>query len=165
MNSLFAYFRVVKRERWLQNVTCLHAFLSSSIFKRHIHLKYSTPLQQGKCFHQPETEKQATSFHNYVNVFVFYPWFYSELGSVEKLTSWASLSIQHPISKRGHSWRMEKDRSGQMLPNLFIPCLEDLVLSLKIMEAIQSTRFSSLCCGVYSFLHHPNLSKTEKCVI
>ncbi len=33
------------------------------------------------------------------------------------------------------------------------------------MEAIQSTRFSSFCCGVYSFLHHPNLSKTEKCVI
>ncbi len=31
------------------------------------------------------------------------------------------------------------------------------------MEAIQSTRFSSFCCGVYSFLHHPNLSKTEKC--
>ncbi len=40
-----------------------------------------------------------------------------------------------------------------------------MVLSLKIMEAIQSTRFSSFCCGVYSFLHHPNLSKTEKCVI
>ncbi len=39
------------------------------------------------------------------------------------------------------------------------------VLSLKIMEAIQSTRFRSFCCGVYSFLHHPNLSKTEKCVI
>ncbi len=35
-------------------------------------------------------------------------------------------------------------------------CLEDLVLSLKIMEAIQSTRFSSFCCGVYSFLHHQN---------
>ncbi len=33
------------------------------------------------------------------------------------------------------------------------------------MEAIQSTRCSSFCCGVYSFLHHPNLSKTEKCVI
>ncbi len=48
---------------------------------------------------------------------------------------------------------------------LFIPCQEDLVLSLKIMEAIQSTRFSSLCCGVYSFLRYPNLSKTEKCVI
>ncbi len=30
--------------------------------------------------------------------------------------SWASLSIQHPISKRGHSWRMEKDRSGKMSP-------------------------------------------------
>ncbi len=42
---------------------------------------------------------------------------------------------------------------------------KNLVLSLKIMEAIQSTRFSSFCCGVYSFLHHPNLSKTEKCVI
>ncbi len=26
------------------------------------------------------------------------------------------LTIQHPISKRGHSWRMEKDRSGKMLP-------------------------------------------------
>ncbi len=49
--------------------------------------------------------------------------------------------------------------------NLFIPCLEYLVLSLKIMEAIQSTRFSSFFCGVYSFLHHPYLSKTEKCVI
>ncbi len=24
--------------------------------------------------------------------------------------------IQHPISKRGHSWRMEKDRSGKMSP-------------------------------------------------
>ncbi len=47
----------------------------------------------------------------------------------------------------------------------FIPCLEDMVLSVKIMEAIQSTRFSSFCCGVYLFLHHPNLSKTEKCVI
>ncbi len=47
-----------------------------------------------------------------------------------------------------------------------LPCLEDLVLSLEIMEAIQSTRFSSFCCGVYFvFLHHPNLSKTEKCVI
>ncbi len=33
------------------------------------------------------------------------------------------------------------------------------------MEAIQSTRFSSFCCGVYSFLHLPNLSKTEKFVI
>ncbi len=33
------------------------------------------------------------------------------------------------------------------------------------MEAIQSTIFSSFCCGMYSFLHHPNLSKTEKCVI
>ncbi len=31
-------------------------------------------------------------------------------------TSWALLSIQHPISKRGHSWRMEKDRSGKMSP-------------------------------------------------
>ncbi len=30
--------------------------------------------------------------------------------------SWASLSIQHSISKRGHSWRMEKDRSGKMAP-------------------------------------------------
>ncbi len=38
-------------------------------------------------------------------------------------------------------------------------------LSLKIMEAIQSTRFNSFCCEVYSFLHHPSLSKTEKCVI
>ncbi len=36
---------------------------------------------------------------------------------------------------------------------------------IKIMEAIQSTRFCSFCCGVYSFLHHTNLSKTEKCVI
>ncbi len=36
---------------------------------------------------------------------------------------------------------------------------------IKKHEAIQSTRFSSFCCGVYSFLHHPNLSKTEKCVI
>ncbi len=27
------------------------------------------------------------------------------------------------------------------------------------------TRFSRFCCGVYSFLHYPNLSKTEKCVI
>ncbi len=25
----------------------------------------------------------------------------------------------------------------------------------------KSTRFSSFCCGVYSFLYHPNLSKTE----
>ncbi len=24
--------------------------------------------------------------------------------------------FQHPISKRGHSWRMEKDRSGKMSP-------------------------------------------------
>ncbi len=32
------------------------------------------------------------------------------------LKSWASLSIQHPISKRGHSWRMGKDRSGKMSP-------------------------------------------------
>ncbi len=31
-------------------------------------------------------------------------------------TSRASLSIQHPISKRGHSWRMEKDRSGKISP-------------------------------------------------
>ncbi len=31
-------------------------------------------------------------------------------------TNWASLSFQHPISKRGHSWRMEKDRSGKMSP-------------------------------------------------
>ncbi len=48
MNSLFAYFRVVKRERWLQNVTCLHAFLSSSIFKRHIHFEvlYTTTAGQ-----------------------------------------------------------------------------------------------------------------------
>ncbi len=29
------------------------------------------------------------------------------------------------------------------------------------MEAIQSNRFSSFCCGVYSFLYHPNLSKTD----
>ncbi len=48
------------------------------------------------------------------------------------------------------------------MPRRGIPCLEDLVLSLKIMEAIQSTRFSS---GVYSFLHHPNLSKTVKYAI
>ncbi len=27
-----------------------------------------------------------------------------------------SITIQHPISKRGHSWRMEKDRSGKMSP-------------------------------------------------
>ncbi len=31
------------------------------------------------------------------------------MGNSEE-TSWASLSIQHPISKRGHSWRMEKDQ-------------------------------------------------------
>ncbi len=54
---------------------------------------------------------------------------------------------------------------AKMSPTCSFQCLEDLVLSLKIMEAIQSTRFSSFCCGVYSFLHHPNLSKTEKCVI
>ncbi len=53
----------------------------------------------------------------------------------------------------------------QNVANLFIPCLEDLVLSLKIMEAIQSTRFCSFCSGVYSFSHHPNLSKTEKCCL
>ncbi len=33
------------------------------------------------------------------------------------------------------------------------------------MAAIQSTRFSSFCCGVYSFLHHPNLRKTENVVL
>ncbi len=33
------------------------------------------------------------------------------------------------------------------------------------MEAIQSTRFSSFWCGVYSFLHHPKLSKTENVVL
>ncbi len=85
----------------------------------------------------------------------------THMGNSEE-TSWASLSIQHPISKTGHSWRMEKGRSGKMSPTC--SCLEELVLSLKIM-AIQSTRFSSFCCGVYSFLHHPNLNKTEKCVI
>ncbi len=37
------------------------------------------------------------------------------MGNSEE-ASWVSLSIQHPISKRGHSWRMEKDRSGKMLP-------------------------------------------------
>ncbi len=37
------------------------------------------------------------------------------MGNSEE-TSWASLSIQHPISKRGPSWRMEKDRSGKMSP-------------------------------------------------
>ncbi len=37
------------------------------------------------------------------------------MGNSEE-TSWASLSIQHPISKRGHSWRMEKDESGKMSP-------------------------------------------------
>ncbi len=39
----------------------------------------------------------------------------THMGNSEE-TSWASLSIQHPISKRGHSWRMEKDRSGKMSP-------------------------------------------------
>ncbi len=37
-------------------------------------------------------------------------------GGNSEETSWASLFIQHPISKRGHSWRMEKDRSGKMSP-------------------------------------------------
>ncbi len=37
------------------------------------------------------------------------------MGNSEE-TIWASLSIQHPISKRGHSWRIEKDRSGKMSP-------------------------------------------------
>ncbi len=46
--------------------------------------------------------------------------------------------------------------------HLFIPCLEDLVLSLKIMEAIQSTRFSSFCCGVYSFCITLIWSKLKK---
>ncbi len=36
---------------------------------------------------------------------------------------------------------------------------------VEIMEAIQSTRFSCFCCGVYSFLHHANLSKTEHFVL
>ncbi len=36
-----------------------------------------------------------------------------------------------------------------ILEEWFISCLEDLVLSLKIMEVIQSTRFSSFCCAVY----------------
>ncbi len=86
------------------------------------------------------------------------------MGNSEE-TSWASLSIQHPIPKRGHSWRMEKE-IWQNVANLLIQRLEDLVLSLKIMEAIQSTRFSSFCCGCTHFCtHHPNLSKTEKCVI
>ncbi len=58
-------------------------------------------------------------------------------------TSLSITLIQTPISKRGQFLRMEKiDR--QNVANLFIPCLEDLVLSLKIMEAIQSTRFSRL---------------------
>ncbi len=40
------------------------------------------------------------------------------MGNSEE-TSWASLSIQHPISKRGHSWRMEKDRSVKMSPTCY----------------------------------------------
>ncbi len=66
----------------------LHAFLSSSIFKRHIHFEVLYTTAAGQMFsHQPETEKHGHFFYNYVNVFVFYPRFYSELGSVEKLTS------------------------------------------------------------------------------
>ena len=54
-----------------------------------------------------------------------------------------------------------------MLPNvvnLCILCLGDMQLSLKIKEAIQSTKCtkcSSFCCGVYPFLRHPNFCKTE----
>ena len=36
---------------------------------------------------------------------------------------------------------------------------------IKNHGGLQSIRFSSYCCGVYSFLHCPYLSKTEKCVI
>ncbi len=49
-------------------------------------------------------------------------------------TSWASLSIQHPISKRGHSWRMEKDRSGKM-SQLVHSMPRWLGAVIKIMEA------------------------------
>ncbi|CAI9602868.1 unnamed protein product [Staurois parvus] len=48
---------------------------------------------------------------------------------------------------------MEKRSMLQYVSNLFIPCLEDLVLSLQIMEVIKNTRWSSFCYGVYAFLH------------
>ncbi len=88
-----------------------------------------------------------------------------------KVIQWPSMSPDlNPIE---HLWgilkRQVEHHSPSSIQSLKEVILEEWkkidVLSLKIMEAIQSTRFSSFCCGVYSFLHHPNLSKTEKCVI
>ncbi len=67
---------------------------------------------QGHCWISEEEQGESDSVAMYVS--------WSEpnrtpMGNSEE-TSWASLSIQHPISKRGHSWRMEKDRSGKMSP-------------------------------------------------
>ncbi len=55
----------------------------------------------------------------------------------------------------------KKDRSGKCR-QLVHSMPRRLGAVIKIMEAIQSTRFSSFCCGVYSFCITPNLSKTKK---
>ena len=70
----------------------------------------------------------------------------------------------HPVSKRGQKWSNEKVKVAKCLQHVHV-MPRRLGVDIKIHVDHKSTECSGVCSGVYSFLLHPNFSKTEKSVI
>ena len=82
--------------------------------------------------------------------------------SEEKRREKLSITL-HPVTKRGKNGKMKRVKVAKCLQHVHV-MPRGLGAVIKIHVGHTSTEFTSFWSGVYSFLLHPNFSKTEKSV-